>query len=341
MSSLQYTAVAAASRQGPYLATSSFARALAFAPRVTLIVAPTPAHRLTRFGAALGAKDLWVKREDQTAPVYGGNKVRNLEFLLGDALHRGATTIVTPAPIGSNFVAALAAHAARFDLDVVAHSFHAASTDQIARHAAFAAARGAKLRTYLDALPREFGAAFAYAASSAPSLHSYWIPPGGSSAVGALGHVAAALELGEQVRAGTLPAPAWIVVGAGTLGTTAGLAVGLALAGLPTRVAAVRCVDRLVCNKPRLARLANRIHALLGISRRFRASDFTLLDAGGGRYAAAAPRATALADLMMSTEGIALDTTYTANVVCALERFLAATPRQPVLYWHTYTGAIP
>src|SRR5919199_4114314 len=68
---------------------------------------------------------------------------------------------------------------------------------------------------------------------------THWVPAGGSSPLGALGHVNAALELAEQVRRGHRPAPARLVVPFGTGGTAAGLALGLALAGLEATVVAV------------------------------------------------------------------------------------------------------
>ena len=81
------------------------------------------------------------------------------------------------------------------------------------------------------------------------------IPPGGSDAVGTLGYVSAALELAEQVAAGEAPMPDVVHVTAGTLGTVAGLALGLSLAGLPTRIHATRVTSRIVTNERVLRRL--------------------------------------------------------------------------------------
>src|SRR5262249_21837586 len=71
-----------------------------------------------------------------------------------------------------------------------------------------------------------------------------FVPPGGSSALGTIGHIEAGLELAEQVRAGEFPEPSILVVAFGTGGTAAGLAFGLALGGLRTRVVAVRVVEK-------------------------------------------------------------------------------------------------
>ena len=65
-------------------------------PAQPLVQLPTPIHRLANFGAHLDGPDLWIKRDDLTGLVGGGNKSRKLEFLVGDALRSGAeTTLVT------------------------------------------------------------------------------------------------------------------------------------------------------------------------------------------------------------------------------------------------------
>src|SRR3569833_3098397 len=71
----------------------------------------------------------------------------------------------------------------------------------------------------------------------------WWIPPGGSSPAGVLGFVNAAIELQQQVQAGEVPAPDVIYVAFSSMGSVAGLAIGLMLAGLPTRIVAVQVVD--------------------------------------------------------------------------------------------------
>ena len=52
-------------------------------PRVALGTFPTPVHRCDALAEAAGARGLWAKRDDLSGEVYGGNRVRKLEFLLG------------------------------------------------------------------------------------------------------------------------------------------------------------------------------------------------------------------------------------------------------------------
>ena len=91
----------------------------------------------------------------------------------------------------------------------------------------------------------------------------YLLPAGGSSPVGAVGYVEAALEIAAQVGDGALPEPAHVVVPVGTGGTAAGLALGFQLAGMRTRVVGIVVNDQLRLDPPVIARLARRTAKLL------------------------------------------------------------------------------
>ncbi len=85
---------------------------LASLPRFSLAQLPTPIHRLENFEQHTGDIDLWIKRDDLTGLVGGGNKTRKLEFLIGDALARGFNMLVTVGAIQSNHTRQTAAAAA-------------------------------------------------------------------------------------------------------------------------------------------------------------------------------------------------------------------------------------
>ena len=85
-----------------------------------------------------------------------------------------------------------------------------------------------------------------------------WIPPGGTSPLGMLGHVNAALELAQQVSRGEMPAPARVVLPVGSGGTAAGLALGLAIAGMDTMVVGARVAPRIAAGRARVLALARR-----------------------------------------------------------------------------------
>jgi D-cysteine desulfhydrase len=153
----------------------------------------------------------------------------------------------------------------------------------------------------------------------------YLLPAGGSSRVGVLGYVEAALEIAAQVEDGILPEPAHVVVPVGTGGTAAGLALGLQLAGLRTRVVGIVVNDQLRLDGPVIARLARRTAALLehrgaqlGGSLRIEPDMFNLtrdqIGAGYGHPTETASRAAGLA----AEEGLQLDPVYTAKAMAGL-----------------------
>src|SRR4249919_2907783 len=88
-------------------------------PRFALFERPSPLHRLPAFSEALGhGLDVWIKREDLLPLAFGGNKLRNLEFLVGAALADGADTLVTSGRRWSNHCRLAAAAGARAGLEV-------------------------------------------------------------------------------------------------------------------------------------------------------------------------------------------------------------------------------
>jgi 1-aminocyclopropane-1-carboxylate deaminase/D-cysteine desulfhydrase-like pyridoxal-dependent ACC family enzyme len=85
-------------------------------PRVALAQLPTPIHELKNFGRQLPGLELWIKRDDLTGLEGGGNKTRKLEFLVGDAIEKGADMLITAGAIQSNHTRQTAAAAAKNNL---------------------------------------------------------------------------------------------------------------------------------------------------------------------------------------------------------------------------------
>lgn len=227
--------------------------ALRAIPRVTLGDFPSPVEAVR--GIA-GVDTLWVKRDDLNAPELGGNKVRSLEFLLAGV--GPGDTVLTLGGHGSTHVLATATHARRLGAHTVAlrwpHEMHPTAHRVLAE----TAARGVRSHpawTAVDALIR------AHWLRRAPGVR--YVPLGGSSPLGVLGHVNAALELAEQVRAGMLPEPARLVVPLGSGGTAAGLALGLAAAALGTVVVGARVGPRVAVNRRRVLGLAEGARRLI------------------------------------------------------------------------------
>jgi 1-aminocyclopropane-1-carboxylate deaminase/D-cysteine desulfhydrase-like pyridoxal-dependent ACC family enzyme len=314
-------------------------------PRVDLATLPTPVERLDDLSQRTGS-ELWVKRDDLTAAEYGGNKVRKLEYLLGEAQRRGAEAIITAGALGSHHVLTTALYAPRLELEVHAVIVPQPWSPHVEETLRCMIGAGAQLHGAAS-----LGGAAARALAVAAQLRlagqrPYVIPQGGSSPVGATGYVAAGIELAAQVDAGALPEPEAIYVPVGTAGTAVGLAVGLAAAGMTTPVVAVRVVDRMFVNRATLRTITNgTVHRLRALSPHFPAVganalrhlrlDGTEVGDGYGYPTQAAAHALRVA---RDGAGLTLDMTYTAKAFAAFLRDAEVGGRR-LLYWHTLSSA--
>src|SRR6201989_735683 len=203
---------------------------LARFPRVRLFPTPTPLERLENLTRTLAGPEIWIKRDDCTVVATGGNKVRKLEFLIGEAKAQGATHVVTQGAVQSNHVRQTAAASAMVGLECTALLEQRSETND---------------RDYLNSgnvlLDRLFDCAIEYrpggidmnaeAEKKGAELRAageavYVIPGGGSNKVGALGYVSCAQELMQQADEMGLRIDR-IVTATGSAGTHAGLVVGL------------------------------------------------------------------------------------------------------------------
>ncbi len=197
--------------------------------RVPLGQFPTPVASLAALAKALRATgaEAWVKRDDVSSLVYGGNKVRTLEVLFGQARALGHERVLATGAFGSNHALACALHAPRVFLEPEALLFPQPASPTAALNLRALTTSGARLRPlpHWSALP--FAMAWLRRGPRAP----YVMVPGGATPLGALGYVSAALELGRQIAAHELPPPRRVVLAVGSTCTSAGLLVGIALAG--------------------------------------------------------------------------------------------------------------
>ena len=199
-------------------------------PRVSLTHLPTPLQHLPRLSRAIGGPEFYVKRDDCSGLGFGGNKARKLEFLMADALHQNATTVVTMGTVQSNHPPLTAAAACRLGLKCELILEHRVAIDDEEYH-----------RSGNALVNRLYGAgirvvsgdedAIAIMESVADEVRQrgevpYVIPRGGSTSVGALGYVACARELLDQAKRDNLRFD-YIVHATGSAGTQAGLVVGL------------------------------------------------------------------------------------------------------------------
>jgi 1-aminocyclopropane-1-carboxylate deaminase/D-cysteine desulfhydrase-like pyridoxal-dependent ACC family enzyme len=300
---------------------------------------PTPVEPLD-----IGRANVFIKRDDQTASLYGGNKVRKLEFLLAHARARGAKRLITVGAAGSHHAFATTLYGKRLGFEVTLVLFPQPLTDHVREILLQDVAHGAELRftRRMETVPTAlFTAMMRYRRDRAVV-----IPAGGSDPTGTLGYVNAALELAEQIEQGLLPVPKTIVVAAGTLGTAAGLALGFALAGIQLRINAVRITSRLITNERVLMRLIRGAEDKLrraGGPHGYADSAFASVelqhDFLGRGYGISTEAATNAAQTL-SKIGIHLDQTYTAKAAAALLAH-ADNAAAPILFWHTLSGREP
>ncbi len=289
---------------------------------------PTP---VDRYADALGpGRPLWVKRDDRTSPLYGGNKVRKLERVLADARAAGARRIVTVGAAGSHHVLATALFGRDLGIAVDAVLVPQPRTSHVAENLRVTAS----LATVFPATSYAHAAALVV---DRIACGARYVPPGGSTRSATRAYAAAARELVGQVARGELPMPHVVVVTLGSGGTAAGLAAGFARLGVPVRVVAVvvsqpaawvgwhaRALARRCASEGRRGVPTGTLRLSI---------DTSQLGPGYGYPTDEARRAVDDAARL----GLALDTTYTGKTFAALRRL--APSSAPVVYWHTLSSA--
>jgi D-cysteine desulfhydrase len=302
-------------------------------PRVDLQVRETPIEQWELGGVALLAK-----RDDLSTPTFGGNKARALELLLagvapGDALLTVGSSGSTHALAVALFGEQLGARTRVFTWPQEEHAISRATSERLRVVAQVTACRTPVTAMLRASLARLTG-----------GQRTRWIPAGGSSALGALGHANAAVELADQLARVSAPTPDTLVVPLGSGGTAAGLMVGLALAGLPTRVLGVRVVPRVVANQRRVMRLARaaaaRFGELAGVAAPALHEDRLVVEQAqyGGAYARETDAARAAVALVRTAGGPSLEGTYSAKALAAALTHARTSPHERVLYWLTFDG---
>lgn len=209
-------------------------------PRVRLAHLPTPILAMERLTAALGGPSLYVKRDDLTGLGFGGNKVRSLEYLMPDALARGADVLVTAGVVQSNSTRQVAAAAARLGLAchvlVIADRVEPIGDDDAETgNALLVRLFGATTEVISIRHDRERKLEAAADRLRADGRTPYVVPYGCSNLLGATGYLNAALEIARQAEATGLSFT-HVVHASGTGGTQAGLVAGFEALGLDVEV---------------------------------------------------------------------------------------------------------
>ncbi len=310
--------------------------------KVRLAELPTPVL-LKEVTTPSGDRSVAIKRDDVTNPLYGGNKVRKLEYIFQRALDQKSTRVATFGTAGSNHALATAILANDIGLDCTCFLAHQKRTPKV---------------PYTLNMHRRLGTEIVRYGGSIASLplfrehlqhrHVWVVPLGGSCWLGATGFVSAGLELAEQVTNGDIPCPARIYIANGTMGSVAGLLLGLAAAELPTEVHAVRVADNRFTNPAILDRLTRKTALLLnrfdpsfdaGLADRVRLQWRDGFFAGG--YAVFDERTAGAVSFASDELNLSLETTYTGKAMAALLHDLQQPEYEgeTYLFWNTHSSS--
>jgi D-cysteine desulfhydrase len=311
---------------------------------VALGTTPTPVRRLEGLGVPeLGRVELWLKDESAFGDgPWAGNKVRKLEWIIPEAGRRNSRTLFTVGGIGTHWGLACALYGHEHGLRTVLGLVDQPVDYHVRAQLARLEASGAELHRYPSVRRLRIAAPWLIASNIRGGRLPWYLPAGGSNPFGTLGYVETALELAGQVARGELPEPATVVVPIGSGGTAAGLALGLRLAGLGTRVFGAVVNDAFPLDAPVIARLANKTADLLrergaGGLPRIEAADLTARDDWlGTTYGDPTPASLRMVEAG-ARAGLELEPVYTGKALAAIADLAARGELDgPVLWLNTH-----
>ncbi len=333
----------APARQSDGQLLERFPKLLGVLPRLRLTNLPVPVTKAKALGERLGLH-LYIKRDDLACATYAGSKVRKLEFILGQARALGRTHLVTGGSVGSHHALATAIHGSQQGFSVELLLMPEPVSEE-ARRVLRASARYAQAIGYVPAA-RDLAQQWQQAMMRHPG--SYSVPLGGTSPLGNVAYIEAALELERQVDANVLPPPDRIYVPLGTMGCTVGLLLGLRMTRLKSRLIAVRASNPDTSSPQKLRELYAATNAWL---RTQDASfpnmpiDETVVSIDGrhlGRgYAIPTEEGRSALQLAQDQASLQLDLTYTAKALAALVADAPSLRGGCVLLWNTHAGNAP
>ncbi len=312
--------------------------------RLALSALPTPLQAMPHASAALGV-ELLVKRDDLTGSHLSGNKIRKLDYLLADAVAQRATSVITCGGMHSNHCRATALAASQLGLRSVlllrTPSGHVSDLPSPPHgNLLFDRMADARIVTCTPSDYREQRQLIMQTLAdslAAAGERPYLIPEGGSNALGALGYLACAQELLGQLGA----PPDAIVVATGSGGTLAGLALGLELAGVPTRVFGVAVCDDAATFEAIVERIAAEAQAAYHLPE-LTPGRYRVLEGFQGRgYGLTTEEELTFLLTTLHRDGLMLDPVYTNKAFLGLVGAIdQIAPQRPARVVFIHTGGI-
>jgi len=308
-------------------------------PRLKLAALPTPLEEAPSLSAYLGGPRIMFKRDDITGLAFGGNKVRKIEYLMGEAVDRGCDVVLTVGAVQSNHARVTAAAARRLGLDAIV-VLHGEEPAQRQGNLLLDAIFGADIRLVntdddyvlmgvVEDIARDL---------RRQGRTPYIIPRGGATGLGAAAFVNAGLELLDQLNNRGIRADA--VVHASTSGgTQAGLYTAMKVTQSGISVMGVSAGPSRDVVTSRVKGLIQELISLMGLDWRPHPDDIVVTDEYvGERYGVPTPACLDAIRLAARTEGILLDPVYTGKAMAGLIDMVRRgqfAPDQTVIFWHT------
>ncbi len=317
-------------------------------PWISLGEFPTPITRLANVEEELGTDcELWLKREDRSSALYGGNKVRKMEFVLADALGRGCDSLIGVGGIGSHQCCAAARFAKEFGLAHGAAMFPQPVTAHVHQNLQYNLWCDTEFFYSPGYVSTVLKIRSTYEQWQSNGRKPYFIYLGASTPLGSLGFVDMMLELREQIDAGVVSRPDRIYTAAGSSGTLAGLLLGQKLAGLDdVEIVGVAVAERATANRLALDYLSDSALANLRSiepavpasteppwsTMEFDRSHF------GGSYGIPTREGMAAMEMLTQLENVTLEATYTAKAMAAMLADARRERGKKLMMLHTYNG---
>ena len=326
------------------LTTDELRVQIARVPRTPLAHLPTPLEMLPRFSKAVSANGprVWIKRDDCTGLLLGGNKARHNEFLIGDALAKGADLVVWGAGVQSNNCRQTAAACAKVGLDihlVLGRGKPASGPDIVQGNLLLDQIVGASIEIVEESVGPGLDRKIAEVAERfrARGRQVYlWDRPV-VLPLAALSYALCLAEIVEQSTASGFEPAAAYVSSAGSTG--AGVALGAKALGVRFPVTSIAPMIWPWNSHEELSATANRAAELAGLETRLTPADilFDEIHLGPG-YGAPSDAGLEALTLLARTEGILVEHVYTAKALAGLMSHIRAgqfRADQDIVFIHT------
>ncbi|MCM3745146.1 D-cysteine desulfhydrase [Sporosarcina luteola] len=315
---------------------------LAKYPRRSYTHAKTPVEKLPHLTKLLNGPSIYIKRDDLLGLAGGGNKTRKLEFLIADALRKGADTIVTGGALQSNHCRLTLAAAVKEGLkcqlvleEGIATPYEPGANGNnllfklLGAESIKVVPHGSDIIAEMQTLSEELTMA---------GRTPYVIPIGGSNALGSVGYAACAQEILQQTFEDGLVLDD-VVVASGSGGTQAGLIVGLHASSAPITVHGINVSRPNETQIPKITDLVQQTADYLNVSANHLADHVHCYDGYVGEgYTIPTQGMIEAVQMLARTEGILLDSVYTGKVMAGLIDLIrkgAFKKEDNVLFVHT------